>query len=222
MPLIDVSSAARKLGVNPQRVRALASQGRLPAQKVGNRWLFDSDRLFDEERKSRSNGRPYSPMHAQAILFLASGEQAPWLSSYESWRLERYALPRLRELLPRLRGRAQVSFWRAPESALRRIGSDDGFVRSGVSAADHYKADVLAPGVLDVYCANAVIKQLVRRYALIQAAERGSNLVLRGVADGRFLQGRRVMPRAVVAADLADSADDRTRRAGLRLLSGSP
>src|SRR5712692_10427044 len=130
MPQISSEDAAKRLGVSPRRVRALAGQGRLPGKKLGRMWLFDSNLLSDHVKTSASSGRPFSPEHALGLLYLASDEDPEWLSDYEKWRLRRYALPRLRELLPRLRTRARVEFWRAPQAALRRISKDG--VRSGV------------------------------------------------------------------------------------------
>jgi hypothetical protein len=59
---------------------------------------------------------------------------------------------------------------------------------------------------------------LVYRYALRPAPEAAANLIVRGIDVEDVLQGRRYMPIAVVAADLADSVDSRTKRAGVKLL----
>ena len=45
MDTLDADQAAVLLNMNPKRVRALASEGKLPAMRVGRRWLFARDRL---------------------------------------------------------------------------------------------------------------------------------------------------------------------------------
>lgn len=54
--LLSVKEAAAILGVNHQRVQALISQGRLPAQKIGNSYVIKESDL--ELVKERKTGRP--------------------------------------------------------------------------------------------------------------------------------------------------------------------
>lgn len=220
--LISVSDAAKRLGLSARRVRALAANGRIPAQKVASRWFVEVDRLSERRRSSGARGRPFSDRHSLGLLFLASGEDPQWLSAYEKWRLRRYALPRLRELLPRLGGRAKVHSVQAPESLVKRLANDSNFARSGVSAAEHYGADVLGRSVLDGYYGERDFKDMIYRYALRPMPEAAANLVVRAIESEDVLSGRRFMPSGVVAADLADSVDPRTRRAGMQLLRALP
>lgn len=217
--LISVSDAAKRLGISARRVRALAANGRVPAQKIANRWFVEVDRLSERGRSAGARGRPFSAEHSLGLLYLASGDDARWLSEYEKWRLRRYALPRLPRLLPRLRGRASLHTVHAPESLIKRLGSDPKFVRSGASAAEEYRADISARSFLDGYYSERDFNDLVYRYAVQPVPEAAANLVVRGVEDDKVLAGRRYMPIAVVAADLADSADARSRRAGMQMLS---
>lgn len=54
--LLSVKESAEILGVNRQRVQALISEGRLPAQKIGNSYVVkESDLTLVAERKT---GRP--------------------------------------------------------------------------------------------------------------------------------------------------------------------
>jgi len=54
--LLSVKEAAVELGVNRQRVQALITSGRLPAQKVGSYYIIrESDLELVRERKQ---GRP--------------------------------------------------------------------------------------------------------------------------------------------------------------------
>jgi excisionase family DNA binding protein len=54
--LLSVKEVAAILGVNHQRVQALISQGRLPAQKIGNSYVIKESDL--ELVKERKTGRP--------------------------------------------------------------------------------------------------------------------------------------------------------------------
>jgi hypothetical protein len=103
---------------------------------------------------------------------------------------------------------------------VKRLANDPNFIRSGVSAADHYRADISSRSVLDGYYKERAFKNLVYRYALQPVPEGEANLVVRGIEDDTALSRRQFMPVAVVAADLADSADARTRRAGMQLMRG--
>ena len=45
MRTMDVLEASQLLRMNPKRVRSLARSGKLPAARVGRKWLFQRDRL---------------------------------------------------------------------------------------------------------------------------------------------------------------------------------
>jgi len=55
MDLLDATEAAALLHVQPKRVRNLAREGKLPALRLGRRWLFqrrDLERLLHREKPS--------------------------------------------------------------------------------------------------------------------------------------------------------------------------
>ena len=54
--MLSVAQAARSLGVNKSRVRALIKAGHLTAQKVGGAWVIQ-ERALDRV-KVRKPGRP--------------------------------------------------------------------------------------------------------------------------------------------------------------------
>lgn len=58
MKIIGTAEAAKRLGVNASRVRALIDAKRLRATKVGNVWLIDPKDL--DAVKDRKVGRPKS------------------------------------------------------------------------------------------------------------------------------------------------------------------
>jgi hypothetical protein len=201
-------------------VRRLADAGRLPARKLGHDWIFDGDLLSNAMGVTRQRGRPFSQESALGVLFLASGEDPPWLSGRSRARLRRLSESSILRVLPRLRSRGDRQPYRAPASLVRRLSDDPGFVVSGVSASDHYAMRIVSKGVLEGYLDRRRRRELEHRYALEPVNEREANLIAHWV-DGHLLPQARVMPKAVVAADLADSEDERSRGVGRQLLRGS-
>ena len=104
-----------------------------------------------------------------------------------------------------------------PRTATRPAAG--GVVASGLTAAAAVGADILTAGAEDeAYCSTVTFARLRRDYALSDPGQ--ANLLLRIPCFALDLLGRAGMPDAVVAVDLAESSDVRTRRAGLKLLSG--
>jgi excisionase family DNA binding protein len=58
--LISSKEAAEKLGLSLRRVQALITDGRLPAQKIGNSYVVNEKDL--ELVKERTPGRPKSSL----------------------------------------------------------------------------------------------------------------------------------------------------------------
>jgi len=226
MPGVDalsVSEAADKLRVSERRIRALAEARILPARKIAGRWIIDARGIEHRAANPRGGGRPHAPENAWGLLFLASGERAPWLSRQGSLRLRRALRRReLREQLPRLSGRAKTRYFAASAAALDEVRADPDFVPSGVSAADAYGADIRAAGVVEGYLRAGRLRHLEYSFALREVHELQANLILHAVdAIWPFRRGR-LAPRAVVAADLAGSLSERTRSAGEQLLATLP
>jgi excisionase family DNA binding protein len=59
MKIIGTAEAARRLGVTPNRVRALISSKRLKATQLGREWMIDAKDL--DAVKTRRPGRPRKP-----------------------------------------------------------------------------------------------------------------------------------------------------------------
>lgn len=190
----------------------------LPGRKVANRWLVPVQALQSSSVAARVSGRPFSPDNAWGLLFLVSGRQASWLSLIERSRLRaRLKSPKF-PLASRFRRRARVNYLRGDERALRKIAADDQFVRSGVSAAEDHGIDLIAPGVVEGYLPKARLAKLSYEHALRAVSENEANLIVRAIDDHWPFESQRVAPEAVVALDLIDSVDQRSRRAGSELL----
>ena len=171
--------------------------------------------------KARGSGRPFSPETAWAVLFMASGADPAWLGANVGRslrrRLKRQSGSSLLEQLPRLSRRGSVRYFLGSVAAQAEIREHPAFVASGVSGADHYGANVIAPGVLEGYLPANEIERLAHLFALREVEELRANLILRAPAIWPFVS-EGVAPRAVVAVDLLESASQRTKDAGRDLL----
>jgi excisionase family DNA binding protein len=218
--VLTTAQAAARLGVRPEQVRRLARSGKLSGRKIGRTLLFDDDAVERRARLPLKAGRALAPRSAWAALWLLSGDAAGWLPAADRSRLR----ARLRawdgeRLVAAERLRADRYDLRVLPAYRDRVLAAGGVVASGMSAAAAVGADLVAGTTADeVYCTAATLTALRCDLGL---SERGqTNLVVRVPRyDGLPPAGRTHMPAAVVAVDLAESADVRTRRAGLTLLA---
>ncbi len=223
---IPVSEAAKRLRVNPSRVRAMIRSEVLDAQKLGDRWFVDPASLDRREAAKPPEGRPYSARNAWAMLLLQNGrggaKQGKWIEQLPPWTLSRLR-SRLRgsdiaSLVPRFRRRAQIHRLRAHPSDLPRIEAEPHAVRGGVSAVREYGIDVVAPGEIEVYIPAKKLSVLTRKYYLQPNSK--PNVILH-VVDGPWLfpPSCRVVPPVVAALDLLEMDDEISQYAGRELLA---
>jgi excisionase family DNA binding protein len=224
-PVYSVPEAARRLGVNSQRVHQLMDRGALVAHRVGGRWLIEADALDQRRSQPRLRGRPYAPRIAWAALLLLSGARPDWLEPSELSRLKKgmARLP-LDELIGRVQNRATTHRFHAHPAALARLADDGRLLRTGVFARG------LGVGLSahlggSYYVRDDDREAVQRAYGLVRTGE--INLVLRSVpGPWPFAQGRRDAPAAAVMMDLLEEPDERSRRAaralGKRLVSAMP
>lgn len=220
---LTTREAAQRLGVNQSRVRALVAAGTLDARRVGPQWLIDADSVDRQATftAAKATGRAMAPRVAWAAADLADGGDAPWLSAAERSRLRK----RLRsassiDVLRRwLSSRsATVTRYRVGDRDLDALLDSDDVVRTGVSAAAAYRLGLGTGGAADAYVTTDVAARLIRDFFLIES--RTGNLTLRVVEHNlhlltaRAVDDQRVSTRLIVAADLADDRDTRTKSAG--------
>jgi hypothetical protein len=221
-PLISVPDAADALGLSPARVRLLASNGGLPAQKIGGRWLVERGGVEKRRSRGSAGGRPFAPRNAWAVLGLASGDEVDGVDPVVRSRLRRaLALEGLGALALRLERRAEVHRYSGHPGEISYLLADKRLVVSGISAARAVGLDVLAGNEADGYVRNSDLDGFVGEHALLPAAALDANVVLRVVPDdvwAEFLKGRPHAPEAPVALDLVEDVDPRTRAAGKELL----
>jgi excisionase family DNA binding protein len=214
---LGVADAAEELEVSPRRVRQLLAEGQLPGQRVGRSWAID--RADVEQLRRGGVGRPWNAASAWAVLELAVGRN-PELSPVDRSRArKRLADNGLAGLIGQVRSRSVRREMYAHPSALNRIRDEVEVVRGGVSALDEHNVDLIVRDEAEIYIKASQVAGLVDRYSLEPDADR-PNLIVRVVGDEvwPFDEGERVAPWPVVAVDLLDAADERSRRAGLELL----
>jgi excisionase family DNA binding protein len=216
---LSVREAASILGVSPQRIRAMLASGELNGEKVSGVWIVED--LSTRERASAApeSGAPFSEANAWAIIDLASGDDAKYVSSRDRWRA-RQALDEhgLEVIAPRLRKRGQKLQFAAHPGVLPALREDSRLVRSGASVP---VSSLSASGSdADAYIREDDLSSVVSAYALAPAsADVPGNVRLRPVVQGHLLDGRDSAPPAAVALDLLGMPDARSARVGRKLLS---
>ncbi len=216
---MSVSAVAAELGVSDRRVRQMLADGQLRGSRVGRAWLVERDVVDDAVRQESPVGRRWRPEAAWALLDLMAGRERE-LSPVDRVRIRRRAEMGLAASLGRLRVRAEERRFYGHPSVLGALVESRAVVRSGVSAAGDYDIGLVAMDAFEGYVRASGVDGVAQEFALEEGAGRW-NVVLRVVDDRAwpFSPADRVAPRVVVAVDLLDSPDERSRRAGSELLA---
>lgn len=194
----------------------MAVSGRLPAAKIGDRWLIERAAVERRRSKGAVPGRPFAPHNAWALLLLASAQDVDGLDPSVRSRLRRaLELEGLEKLAPRLKGRAEVQRFGAHPGEVSYILEDPDLLRSGISAAGAHGFDLVSGRELDGYLRASKLKRFAKSHALAPSGLEG-NVCLRLVPEEawRLLKGAPIAPIAAVALDLAEDSDPRSGKAG--------
>jgi len=211
MSILEVSAAARRLGVTTRQVQHLVAEGRLRQVARGLVDAASVDRL--ELVRHGSSTRAWSEATAWAAVALLSGVTPDWLGPSQRSRLK----GRLRQmdaaaLVERARGRASVTRYGAHDSTSNRL------LGILVYAPDASRnLGLTASSAIDGYLDASDLAGVVSRHGLER--DDAGRVTLR--ATGMDLDTVRQLAGAGVvltALDLAESLDARERRAGLGAL----
>lgn len=220
---ITSRQAAEQLGVTQQRIQTLFAAGDVRGRMVARRLLVDSADIQARLARRPGRGRPLAARVAWGMLWELSGERAHWLAASERSRL-RTNIRKLNtdEVVLRVRRRATLHQYRILPTYVDRLAADAACIASGVSAASAVGADIVAIGFAEIYTARSTHDHLVKQYAMVAGHNDADiNVNLRVLDDDLvfLLSARTHMPSAVVACDLMESPEPRTRRAGTLVLS---
>jgi excisionase family DNA binding protein len=223
MSVVSVQEAARRLGASPAWIRQKAVDGELVAYRLGREWAVDERGLARLRR--RPEGRPLSPRSCWLMLFAISGDDSRLLAPS---RVDRQrSRDRARRLIAQgfsgadVRSRAEVRRFRGSPDQVAALLQDNRVVRSGISAAAEVGSSLLdSAREFEGYVRDADLGALIREVRLEDAplGEHGRILLRVPRSDWPFPKGLRVAPRGVVAADLAESHDPRSRDGADELL----
>lgn len=217
--LYTVAEAAKRLSITDRRVRSLIQSGELQAVHAAPRIaLITEESLIRLALREKRAGRPYSSETAMGALYLLSGESIDWLSVRRRYEIRRLLKETDADAFVRnIRHRADVHEYWANALFLDRLSGSGDICRSGgcEGMAEYFE---LSPSELvEGYVEENDLPMLKSRYMLKELAE--PKKVRFHVVRGCPIRGRRVMPVAVCAADLADSIDPRERNAGMGRLA---
>jgi excisionase family DNA binding protein len=220
---ISVSDAADALGLSPARVRLLAANGALPAEKIGGRWLVERSGVERRRARRSAGGRRFAIRNAWGLLELASQNDVDHLEPVIRSRLRRaLRLEGLVALAPRLEHRAQIRRYAAHPGEVAHVAADPRLVASGVSAARAVGLDLMPGREADGYISGSAVDDFVKTHALSPVVAGVGNVILRVVPEdvwADFLDGLAHAPDAAVALDLTEEADLRSRASGEELLN---
>ena len=218
MNVVSVVEAAEYLEVSPRRVRQMLADELLAGRQIGREWAIERRALESLKRHRGPAGRPWRASSAWAVLAIANGEGSDLPPVDRSRARRRLAEHGLAGLVARLGARAEIRRFYGHPSVLEPMAAEPDVVLSGVSAAANHGADIVASDFLEAYVPEARIAALINQYGLDPDAER-PNVALRVVSDAvwPFAPEMEVASRFVVAVDLLDADDERSRRAGADL-----
>ncbi|MFJ5984505.1 helix-turn-helix domain-containing protein [Lentzea sp. NPDC092896] len=229
MAELSVREAAERLEVNQARIRALLAAGQLAGRRIGSQWVVHDDAVQARlEIAASDRGRPLSTRSAWCAAALLDKQEVSWLSTSERSRLRarlsRHPSSEVCTYRWWMQRRARTVRYRVAGSDIPELLKDQGVVAGGISAASHYALGLAFGGEAEIYVNGSDAARLVDEFFLVESDQ--GNLLVHIDDSGMQWHQRTaagtdnglVAPRLVVAADLMDSADSRSRSAGAQLL----
>lgn len=209
---LTAAELAGSLGVTRRRAIGLLNSGEISGRRLANRtWLADSDAVARYEiLGDRGSGRTLDRDTAWAVLWELSGFDVDWLSNRTRARVrQRIRESTIEDLVKAVVKRTVAHRYTAANA--ERAASE--LIATGRAAADTLGGDLISDrrrvsgyvrsGTADGYAASH----------FMVADVNGQDVVYENTLPVDF--DGDVMPKAVIAADLATSTDTRERSAGL-------
>jgi len=208
---VTLSEYADRHGINPQRARALASQGRIDARKIGSQWVVSDG---GAKRSVRSAGRPPSVETVwAAALALEDGDldgaRDPQRRRAAKRVLQRLAIAeagpsRVLAVTTLFANRGDLHRVRAAD--LVELAADPRVARSGLAWS---RSPVQSVDDIDLYVHESTWEDLRLNHALVEVPRSRANARIRIVADHVALT--RDAPALIAAADLAEVGGPRAQ-----------
>ena len=220
--LLSIREAANELGLSARRVRALVEAERLPAARIGDRYVIDGSDLARLKRLPALPGRPMSAHNAWGLLALLSGHEAPWLGASAAWRLKKLideGPDRVEQALLRAELRADVYELRMSAADLPKLKREFRLVPTGLAVRRSGLGVLvgLPDDGIDAYVDSVELGRIRRRFRPHKESGR-PNALLR-VPENDWILDFPAAPPAVVAADLLEHHDLRVARAASDLVA---
>lgn len=214
MDLMSVKDAAKALGVSGSRVRQILASGQLKGAMVSGVWVVDGNALALYRAVPRLQQRRWDVATSWAALFALSGQETPWLHPS--------TLSRLRGRLRQLDVERLAALVATRTTTHRFRSANVAKAQADLLATGRAATDVLAAlgsGLLPDerrvcgYVTNGTVDEYARAH-FMSADVNGPDVLYEATWP---VEVKQPLP-AVVAADLARSADTRERSAGITAL----
>ncbi|RYN14418.1 DNA-binding domain, excisionase family [Bifidobacterium animalis subsp. animalis] len=218
--MATTAEAARKLSVSQRRVQQMVADGALESVSSDARsYLIPVPELRRARLRSGKVGRPYSPSHALASLYLLSDLPASWIGAQQRYRIKNSLLNTrtAEELVHRVCNRARTEEYWCAAHHLEELRHS--LALSGISSPYRDSFQLFESTAVEGYLSESNLAELVRRHRLDSDAPT-ANVQLHIVEPSLWekMRAAEEVPLAVCAADLAESVDLRESRAGLSVL----
>lgn len=212
---LTATELAERLGVTRQHALGLLGSGVIAGRRLASgAWLADGDAVARYEIAARrGRGRSLDPGTAWGLLWELSGLRADWLGESTRARVRR----RIRESSAEDLAKAVVKRTVAHRYTAANVErAAAGLIATGRAAADTLGTELISDRRrVCGYVRSSTPDEHAATHFMVADAS-GQDVVYENTLPIDF--DGDIMPRAVVAVDLATSTDTRERSAGLRAL----
>ena len=214
MNVLTATQLAKRLGISSRRARDLLRTDAIAGHQLPNgTWLADTDSVIRYEMNAeRGSGRTLDPATAWGLLWELSGREAVWLTARTRARVHR----RIRdsdagEITRAVSQRSRTYRY----SAANAERAAEGVIMTGRPVAHLVDSDLIEDRRRVCGYVSGDVGDYAKSHFMV-AKTNGQDLLFENTLPVQH--GSKVMPEAVIAADLALSINTRERSAALRVL----